>query len=325
MMQKGTLISYRPDIKILDATIRDGGLVNNFAFQDDFVKKLYETNIKAGIDYMEFGYKASKEIFPVDQHGKWKFCNEDDLRRIVGDNDTDMKIAVMADVGRTDFKQDIIDKSDSVIDMIRVATYINKIPSAVDMAEYCAKKGYETTINIMAISHTNEGDLIQALEILGQSGVVNVVYLVDSYGSLYPEQIRKLSELYLEVADKYGISVGMHAHNNQQLAFANTIEATAMGVSYLDATINSLGRGAGNCPMELLLGFLKNPKYHLTPILKFIETSILDMKTEGEKWGYDIQYLLTGLLNQHPSSAIEFTKNSRIDYAKFYHEILDKE
>lgn len=170
IMQKGTLISFRPDIKILDATVRDGGLVNNFAFSDEFVRKLYETNIKAGIDYMEFGYKASKEIFPVDRYGKWKFCNEEDLRNIVGDNDSDMKIAVMADVGRTDFEHDIVDKSDSVIDMIRVATYINKIPSAVNMAEYCKNKGYETTINIMAISHANESDLVQALEILGQSG-----------------------------------------------------------------------------------------------------------------------------------------------------------
>lgn len=324
-MQKGTLISFRPDIKVLDATIRDGGLVNNFAFTDEFVKELYETNIKAGIDYMEFGYKASKEIFPVDQYGKWKYCDEDNLRAIVGDNDSNMKIAVMADVGRTDFRQDIIDKSDSVIDMIRVATYINKIPSAVDMAEYCKNKGYETTINIMAISHANDSDLAQALEILGQSGVADVIYLVDSYGSLYPEQIRKLSELYLEFADKYNVKIGIHAHNNQQLAFANTIEATAMGVSYLDATINSLGRGAGNCPMELLLGFLKNPKYHLTPILRFIENNILNLKTDDVKWGYDIQYLLTGLLNQHPSSAIEFTHADRKDYAKFYHEILDKE
>lgn len=30
--KKGDLMSYRPDIKLLDATIRDGGLVNNFRF-----------------------------------------------------------------------------------------------------------------------------------------------------------------------------------------------------------------------------------------------------------------------------------------------------
>ena len=99
--QKGTLLSYRPDIKVLDATVRDGGLVNSFYFTDDFVKNLYRTNVKAGVDYMEFGYKASKEIFDTDKFGKWKFCDEESLRNIVGENDTDMKISVMADVGRT--------------------------------------------------------------------------------------------------------------------------------------------------------------------------------------------------------------------------------
>ena len=149
METKGTLLSYRPDIRVIDATIRDGGLVNDFRFTDEFVKELYKANIKAGIDYMEFGYKASKEIFDVNEFGPWKFCNEEDIRRIVGDNDSGMKIAVMADVGRTDYKNDIIDKADSVIDLVRIATYINTIPAAIEMAEYCHDKGYETTINIM--------------------------------------------------------------------------------------------------------------------------------------------------------------------------------
>ena len=117
MGKKGEIVSFRPEIKVLDATIRDGGLVNNFYFTDDFVRDLYKTNIKAGVDYMEFGYRASKELFDVDKFGKWKFCDEEDIRNIVGENDSDMKISVMADVGRTDFKKDIIDRKDSVVDI----------------------------------------------------------------------------------------------------------------------------------------------------------------------------------------------------------------
>ena len=118
----GDMITYRPDIQVLDATIRDGGLVNDFYFTDEFVKALYEANLKAGVDYMEFGYKASKEMFDVEKFGKWKFCDEEAIRSIVGENNTEMKISVMADVGRCDYKTDIIDRADSVIDMIRVAT-----------------------------------------------------------------------------------------------------------------------------------------------------------------------------------------------------------
>lgn len=324
MATKGDLLSFRPDIKIVDCTIRDGGLVNGFFFDEQFIKDLYVTNIKAGVDYMEFGYKADDEIFDRSKFGKWKFCDEADIREIVGDNkNTGLKISVMADVGRTDFRNDIVDKKDSVIDMVRVATYINTIPAALEMVEYCKAKGYETTLNIMAISNANDSDIDTALDIIGKSGV-DTIYLVDSFGSLYPEQIRRLADKYLSYAEKYGKKVGIHAHNNQQLAFANTIESLTRGVSYLDATVSSLGRGAGNCPMELLLGFLKNPKYNIAPVLKFIEEHILKLKAEGVVWGYDIPYLLTGRLNQHPRDAIQFISDNRTDYADFYQYLFDK-
>ena len=324
MEQKGELISYRPDIKVVDCTIRDGGLVNNFYFDDAFVRNLYTANVAAGVEYMEFGYKASKEIFDVKEFGKWKFCDEQDIRDIVGDNNTDLKISVMADVGRTDYKKDIIPKTDSVIDMIRIATYINTIPAAIEMIHYCAEMGYETTINIMAVSTAAESELDLALDLLAQSEV-GTIYLVDSYGSLYPEQIRRLADKYLKVAEKYGKKVGIHAHNNQQLAFANTIEACTVGVSYLDATMSGMGRGAGNCNMELLLGFLRNPKYSLNPVLKFLQNQMLPLKKTGLVWGCDVQYMLTGQQNQHPRTAIAFTAEQREDYAAFYQSLLDRE
>jgi 4-hydroxy 2-oxovalerate aldolase len=324
MQKKGELVSYRPDIKVVDCTLRDGGIVNDFKFDDEFVKDLYKANIAAGVDYMEFGYKASKEIFNVEDFGKWKFCDEESIREIVGDNDTDLKIAVMADVGRTDYKKDIIPKKDSVIDMIRVATYVNTIPAAIEMINYCADLGYEVTINIMAVSTASEKDLDLALDMLGQSKA-SVIYLVDSYGSLYPEQIREFAKKYLKVAEKYGKSIGIHAHNNQQLAFANTIESCVMGVSYLDATMSGMGRGAGNCYMELLMGFLRNPKYSINPVLKFVEKHMLPLKASDIVWGCDVQYMLTGQQNQHPRSAMAFTADKRTDYFNFYQTLLDRE
>ena len=324
MKKKGELVSFRPDIKVVDCTIRDGGLVNSFMFTDDFVRELYRTNLRAGIDYMEFGYKADRDMFDQSKFGKWKFCDDQDILNIVGDNDTGLKLSVMADVGRTNFKRDFAEKANSPIDLVRVASYIHTIPSALEIVEYCNKLGYETTINIMAVSKSNDSDLDDALELIGNS-CVDTIYIVDSYGSLYPEQIRRLASKYLECAEKYNKKIGIHAHNNQQLAFANTIETLTMGVSYLDSTVSSMGRGAGNCPTELLLGFLKNPKYHITPILEFIEKHINMLREEGVVWGYDIPYLLTGRLNQHPRDAIQFTADKRTDYAEFYRYLYDKD
>lgn len=321
---KRTLMDYCPDIKVMDCTLRDGGLVNNFAFSDEFVKDLYQANIKAGVDYMEFGYKASKELFDPAKFGKWKFCNEEDIRAIVGENNSPLKISVMADVGRCDYKKDILPKKDSVIDMVRVATYIHQIPTAIEMIEDFKKKGYEVTVNIMAVSKVNTEDLDAGLKLLARSSV-DIIYLVDSFGYFYPEQITKLAQKYVSIANDSGKIVGIHAHNNQQLAFANTIEACRMGVSLLDATVSGMGRGAGNCFLEALLSFLKNPKYEELPIIKFIEKHMLKLKEEGAVWGYDLPYLLTGILNSHPSTAINFIKENRSDYSNLMQELMDME
>lgn len=320
MKEIANLLGYRDSIKVVDATLRDGGLVNDFYFTDDFVKKLYETNIKAGVDFMEFGYRASKAVFDESKYGKWKFCSDEHIREIVGENNTGLKIAIMADIGRHN-KDDFDQKANSPVDLVRVAAYIHQMPEAIDMIEDAAKKGYMTSCNIMAISNSSIDDVKVALDMVAQTPV-DCIYIVDSFGSLYPEQVARIADLYLNAAAKTGKKVGIHAHDNQRLAFANTIEAVGDGVDWLDATYLSMGRGAGNCAMENLLSFLKNPKYNIYPVFQFVETYMMKLREEGVTWGYDMQYLMTGLLNQHPRTAIQFTKENRKDYSEFYKEIL---
>ena len=84
-----------PEIKILDCTIRDGGLTNSHRFEDGFVRAVYEALVDAGVDYMEMGYKASKDQFSKSDFGPWKFCDEEDLRRVLGD-DPKVKLSIMA-------------------------------------------------------------------------------------------------------------------------------------------------------------------------------------------------------------------------------------
>lgn len=323
-LRKGTLLGFRDDIKVLDVTLRDGGLCNNFEFSDEFVFELYKANVQSGVDYMEFGYKASTKMFKESDFGKWKFCKEEDIRAIVGDNPSNMKISVMADVGRCDYKTDFLPKKDSVIDMVRVACYVHQIPAAIDMIEHFHALGYETACNIMAVSQVAANQILEALEMLAKTSV-DVIYLVDSYGSLYPENACELAKNYVKIAEEHGKAVGFHAHNNQNLAYANTIETLSYGVSYLDASILGMGRGAGNCGMELLIGFLKNPRYNLYYLLDFIEKQMLPLKAQGIHWGYDIPYLFTGILNRHPREAMQFCSDKRVDYANFYKSLLETE
>lgn len=317
--KEGSILTVREDIKVFDCTIRDGGLVNNFHFTDEFVKAHYETCVAAGVDYMEIGKNNSSTIMCDKEFGAWNFCKEEDIRRIVGDNDSNMKIAVMSDIGRT-LKEELLPKSESVVDMIRIATYIHQIPAAIELIEEAHAKGYETTVNIMAISKSFDDELDEVLKAVSKSSV-DVIYIADSFGSFYPEQINKLTEKYLKFAKENGKKVGIHTHNNIQMAYANTIEAMMYGTSYLDVTISGLGRGAGNCPMELLLGFLKNPKYKLMPVLEFIEEYIVPLEKELD-WGYSIPYMLTGQLNEHPRPAMKARDEGDTNYTQFYRDLL---
>ncbi len=317
-------VSYRPEIKVLDCTIRDGGLMNDHHFNDETVKAVYSACVDAGIDYMEVGYINSKRIFSPAEHGAWKFCTEDDIRRIVGENNTPLKLSAMADAEKSDYHEDILPCEQSVLDVIRIATYIHQIPLALDMIKDASDKGYETTVNLMAVSTVSEVELDKALELLAKSEVGTIV-IVDSFGALYSEQIHLLVEKYLKYAKAGGKQVGIHAHNNQQLAFANTIEAVIKGANRLDASMAGLGRGAGNCPIELLVGFLHNPKLRLRPILQCIQQHIEPLR-ENLKWGFDTPYMLTGSLNQHPRTAMAFNASGdRGDIVKYFDMITEEE
>ena len=305
---------YRPEIRILDCTIRDGGLMNDHRFTTDVVRKVFDACSRAGVDYCELGYRCDKAQFDVDKFGPWKFCDEEHLREVAHDKGS--KISVMADVGRTDYR-DIIPKKDSIVSMYRVATYCKDIDKAIDLGRHAKDQGYEVCVNIMSVSHVLEPDLDEALGQLAETNF-DVVYLVDSFGYLYSEQVQYLANKYLGAFKGSNIEVGIHCHNNQQLAFANTVEGIIKGINYLDGSVYGMGRAAGNCTTELLLGFLKNPRYNVQPVLDLIEEEFVDLQAKL-KWGYFIPYMVSGILNKHPRSAMALMKERNgVTYGEYY-------
>jgi len=313
---------YREKIKVLDCTIRDGGLINNHDFDRRFVREVYKALSASGIDYMEMGYKNSKELFSPKEYGLWKFCDDDEIRKVIDGIESKVKISVMVDVGRVKL-EDVKPASESPVDMIRTACYVKGIDKAIFMANHFADKGYETTINIMAISRDQGNELNEALHQVEEESKLNALYIVDSFGSLYQESVERLIKLAKGIIKTK--EVGFHGHNNQQLAFSNTIESIIHGANYLDGTIYGIGRAAGNCPLELLIGFLKNPKYDLRPILDFISKELIPLRKKIE-WGYIIPYAISGMMNEHPKSAMALRKSAKKEnYREFYEKFMNAE
>ncbi|MDD4900294.1 MAG: aldolase catalytic domain-containing protein, partial [Candidatus Omnitrophica bacterium] len=300
---------------------RDGGLINNHDFSLDFVRAVYKALSEAGVDYMEIGYKNSKRLFSPKEFGRWKFCDDDDIKRVMDGIESKTKIAVMADVDRVDL-EDIKPRKESPVSMVRVASYVKDIDKAIYLVNHFADKGYETTVNIMAISRALDNELTEALEQLEKECKANVIYIVDSNGALYQETTEFLIKKAKSIIKTK--EIGIHAHNNQQLAFGNTIEAIIHDANFVDGTIYGLGRAAGNCPLELILGFLKNPKYDIRPVLDVISNEFIPLREKIE-WGYIIPYAIAGILDEHPRAAMALRKSAKKEnYREFYESLVSE-
>lgn len=302
---------------IVDCTIRDGGLVNNWDFSVDFVRDLYACLDAAGVDYMEVGYKNSPKLLKgAETSGPWRFLDDAFLRTVFPQKGR-TRLSALVDIGRVD-EQDIAPREQSLLDLIRVACYASDVDKALELVQLFHERGYETSLNIMALSHVSDHRLREAFEQINAS-VVDIVYIVDSFGSLAPRDIRRLVEMFRQHVP--GKRLGAHMHNNLQLAFANTLQAAEQGVELLDASVYGMGRAAGNCPTELLVARLQQAKYELRPLLAMIERHMITLR-EKEEWGYLIPYMITGLLDEHPRSAMALRNTLDKDRAVDFYDKL---
>lgn len=315
-----SLQSKTSHCKIVDCTVRDGGLVNNWDFSVEFVQDLYESLNAAGVEYMEIGYKNSPKLLKSEgKEGPWRFLDDSFLRDVIKKKDT--KLSALVDVGRVD-EADVLPRSESMLDLIRVATYARDTAKAIELGTLFHERGYETTINIMALSNVMDNELNESLAMINDSPI-DVVYIVDSFGSLDPDDFSYLVEKFRRALKNKRL--GVHTHNNMQLAFANTMAAAKLGVELLDASVYGMGRAAGNTPTELLLAKITRPEYDLRPVLGMIEKHMLKLR-EKEEWGYLIPDMITGMLDEHPRSAMGWrASDKRNNFVDFYDKMMTPE
>jgi 4-hydroxy 2-oxovalerate aldolase len=303
----GLMTDRRHNVRVLDCTIRDGGICNEWLFERELVDKTVSALARSGVDIMEIGYRTSPDKADATKVGPWRFCGEDILHDVldahIGPGRSAMKVAVMLDEGKATL-DDLVPKKDSVVDIVRVATYAKDVGDAIELLHGAQELGYETFCNVMAVSTCTPQEVDGFLEKLHASHVPNIA-VVDSFGSLYPHHVRYLIRKYKNWL-KPDQKVGVHLHNNQQTAFANSIAAIDEGADFVDATIHGIGRGAGNCPLELLLMYLDDPRFDVRPIIDLVD-DYAELR-DDLRWGYHLPYVITGWLNLHPKAGIERMK-----------------
>lgn len=284
---------------MLDCTARDGGFANGWGFSSDFVRDLYVALDEAGVDYMEVGFANARERWETREVQPWQSVTEE-LLQAIAPRKRRTRLAAMVDTwGLPD--GEILDRSASRLDLVRVAARVDNLEQAVELVGRFHRAGYETSLNLLAVSTIPSEALDGILSRLADSPA-EVVYVVDSYGSLDLHAVVRLVERFRRALP--GSAVGFHGHNNRQLALANSLVALECGATLVDASLLGMGRGAGNCPLELLLGFLDSSYRTLVPLLSFVER-YRDTFAAPSRWAYSLPLMLTGILNRHPREATQ--------------------
>ncbi|MEM6321514.1 MAG: aldolase catalytic domain-containing protein [Bacteroidota bacterium] len=280
--------------KILDCTIRDGGYINDWAFDINFAKALYQAVSEAGVSYIELGFLNPK----YEGDNLWLNCTKSTINKVIGSNKK-AKVALLINYGSIAYDE-ILPPAVTGADMLRVVTPLSKSKEAIAFANKVTTLGYEVTINFMAVSNYENKDILELSNLINQYKDLTYYYLADSFGSLIPSRTRAVIQALKFSTDA---KIGFHPHNNLQLAFANVLEAIDQGCDIVDGSILGMGRGGGNLYLETALAYFEklNPdQFQLEPVLRFADIYMEPLK-KNFQWGYSLPQLLSGVLSCHPN------------------------
>lgn len=275
-------------IKILDCTLRDGGYYTNWDFKKELVNTYIQSFNDLPADYLEIGYRSN----PMKGYlGEFFYCPlylMEGLKTL-----STKKLVIILDEKdvQPQHAEQLLRPCVGLIDMVRIAIDPQNFKRALILAEAIKKLGFEVGFNVMYMSKWPQQKefLTQIKEV---NGIADYFYMVDSYGGVYPADVKNIYDIVREQTD---VNIGFHGHNNLELALINTLTAIECGAAIVDATVTGMGRGAGNLKTELLFTALHaNEKIQLNfNALANVVDSFSQLQLLYE-WGTNLPYMVSG-------------------------------
>ena len=288
-------------MKLLDATLRDGGQGLDDLFNNGFSDKYYTEEVKhrvidllgeSGVDIIELGAmgpsKDNKSKFAIYQ-------NVEDLSKYLPEKRDPKKLYIGLYIGPDTDVDKIPDWNPSLIKGIRVILRYSELRKSLDYCAALTKKGYTVFVQPMLTMRYSNNELDLVLGMTNDMGAY-ACYFVDSYGYMEPKDILRLFAYFDKGLNK-NVKIGFHAHNNMNLAYSNVISFINTETDrelLVDACATGMGQGAGNLQTELIVPYLNEhfgKHYNYEPILEICD--ILDMEMiPTNLWGYSVTRLL---------------------------------
>ncbi len=298
----------RPEVKILDCTLRDGGYVNNWEFQTDSTKEIIKSLIDAKIDIVECGFVSQTKGNGLDSTLFKEIAPVNELLKSLNKDLSETDFCVMINKGEYDLNTlPVFNPETDVISMIRYAFHKKDWKNAMKDIQQMINKGYQVYVQAMVTLSYSDNELLELLEEVNKYDVY-AMYIVDSFGAMLGDDFRRLHYLF-ENNLKPGIRLGYHSHNNLQMAYSNAIDFIQIKDTereiIIDSSIHGMGRGAGNLTTELVADYMNKKKqasYNIVPLLESIDKYLAAIYRENY-WGYSIAHFLSASFGCHPNYA----------------------
>lgn len=310
-------------MQLLDCTLRDGGYVNNWNFSLEMAKDYCKTVGWSGVNFIEIGLLGDEISFPVNQYGLFRRIN----RQIASELSAESKsqIAVMIDYGKYNINS-LREDCGNDVSLVRVASHKKDIYQAADWVGRINSMGYLSALQMMNFPSYSIGEVKNFIDFLllrRKEDLPNFLYVADSYGSMYPCEVNEAFSCLEPLSSQ--IKLGFHPHNNLQLAFANSIEASKTCCSTIDATVMGIGRGSGNLPLELFMMYAKKhmlSSYDPIEILEFAEKWIEPLMRNNTV-GYNLLLAAAGYFGCHPDYTQDLNNKNIREGCRFFRSLTN--
>ena len=232
-------------ISVLDVTLRDGGCVNDFNFQKNYIEMVIEGELNAGVDIIEVGY-IDGEFGSEDN--RTKFINEKVIKPYLIKEQRKQKYVAMIDLGKYNL-ENLEQRVENGIDGIRLAFHKKDWKDSIKAARKILDKNYEVFIQPMLTMRYSDEELLDLISAVNMElADASAFYIVDSFGEMRENDLyRKLNFINDNLIKS--MPIGLHSHNNLQMSYSNAIYMLQLPMNrdaIIDSSIMGMGKGAGN-------------------------------------------------------------------------------
>jgi 2-isopropylmalate synthase len=251
-------------IEIYDTTLRDGTQGEGISFSLEDKLQITRRLDEMGVDYVEGGYPLSNEKdaeyfrrvqqLPL-QHAKICAFGMTRRRGTKAENDPGIQALLRSGapvctlVGKTwDFHVTEVLRVSQEENLAMIGESVQAVRAAGRQVTYDAEHFFDGW-------KANPDYAANTLIAAARAGAGTVV-LCDTNGGTLPEEIAELVIGAREALADEDVTLGIHCHNDCELAVANSLVAVQNGAGQVQGTINGFGERCGNADLISLIGNL---------------------------------------------------------------------